>query len=351
MKLHYILVPALLGLGLAGCGGKDAVAGMEPSRAARSGCEWVAAGDDALGVKFLVESCGGKRPSVARKANVIQIGEGGARIEVYGKLFAQPAIGAIKEQFLSRLSPEEFKGCIVTPQPENLKAPKGMSVFAIVPSPDYLAAAKARRDADPAAMICGDHGQGPVQSFFLAEQANAGGRLLYVFAGGEDSGLDPLSVRLETDKAMSAKLEQLSAENLETAELAAFALESDLKRYQETSGQFTEGDRESSYSVFSKDSQPVVVVEQAKISDKLDAGIRSYYRGGKLLLIRANELATPSGASKTQDVIWKRIAFGPDGNPIGVRAVVNGVALELSEAQITELVNAAATVVQKAAKK
>lgn len=351
MKLQIILIPALLGLGLAGCGSKSGVAGMEPSRAAKSGCEWVAAGDDALGVKFLVQNCGGKRPSVVRKANVIEIGEGGARIEVYGKHFAQPAIGAIKEQFLSRLSPEEFKGCIVTPQPENLKAPTGMNVFAIVPSPDYLMAAKARRDADPAAMICGDHGQGPVQGFFLAEQANAGGRLLYVFTGGEDAGFDPLSVRLEPDKSMSAKLEQLSVENLETAELVAFALESDLKRYQETSGQFTEGDRESSYMVFSKDSQPVVVVEQAKTGDKFDAGIRSYYRGGKLFLIRANELATPSGLAKTQDVIWKRIAFGPGGKPVGSRSVVNGIALELSEGQIAELVNAASAVVQKAVKK
>ncbi|MBE0660192.1 MAG: hypothetical protein IH602_21040 [Bryobacteraceae bacterium] len=350
MKLHIILIPALLGLGLAGCGSKSGVAGMEPSRAAKSGCEWVAAGDDALGVKFLVENCGGKRPSITRKANVIQIGDGGARIEVYGKLFAQPAIGAIKEQFLSRLSPEEFKGCIVTPQPENLKAPKGMNVFAIVPSPDYLMAAKAKRDADPAAMICGDHGQGPVQSFFLAEQANAGGRLLHVFAGGEDAGFDALSARLETDKAMSAKLEQLPVENLETAELAAFALESDLKRFQEAGGQWIEGERESSYSVFSKDSQPVVVVEQAKVSDKVDAGIRSYYRGGKLFLIRANELATRSGISKSQDVIWKRIAFGADGKVMGSRAVVNGVAMELSQQQIDEAVKAASAVVEKAAK-
>jgi hypothetical protein len=351
MKLQILLIPALLGLGLTGCGGKDAVAGIEPSRAAKSGCEWVAAGDDALGVKFLVESCGGKRPAVTRRANLIEIGEGGARIEVFGKHFAQPAIGAIKEQFVSRLSAEEFKGCIVTPQPENLKAPKGMNVFAIVPGPDYLAAAKARRDADATAMICGDHGQGPVQSFFLAEQGTAGGRLLYVFAGGEDAGFDALSVRLETDKAMSAKLEQLPVENLETAELAAFALESDLKRFQEAGGQWNEGERESSYTIFSEDSQPVVVVEQVKISDRIDAGIRSYYRGGKLFLIRANELATPSGAAKSQDVIWKRIAFGADGKVLGSRAVVNGVAMELSQQQIDEAVKMASAVVEKAAKK
>lgn len=351
MQMRYILVPALLGLGLAGCGNKGAVAGIEPSRAAKPGCEWVAAGDETLGVKFLVESCGGERPAVTRKANVIEIGEGGARIEVVGKLFAQPAIGAIKEHFISRLSEKEFSGCIVTPKPENVKAPKGMEVFGIVPGPDYLAAAKAKRDADATALICGDHGQGPVQGFFLADQAAAGGRLLYVFAGGEGAGFDPLSVRLEPDKAMSAKLEQLAVEDLATAELAAFALESDLKRFDEAKGQFSQGERESSYTVFSKDARPVVAVEQAKIGDRIDTGVRSYYRDGKLFLIRENELATPSGMAKSQDVIWKRIAFAADGKVLGSRAVVNGVEMKLPEEQIKEATQAAAAVIEKAVKK
>lgn len=344
-----MLVTLALSVATTGCGTS---AKVEPSRKARSGCQWVGSGDPSLGVNFLVEECGGKRPAVSRKANVIEIGEGGARIEVYGKHFAQPAITAIKEHFISRLSEQEFAGCIVTAKPENVKAPAGMNVFAIVPGPDYRAAAKAKRDADPTAMVCGDHGQGPVQGLFMADQGNAGGRLLYVFAGGEESGLDVLSVRLESDKSMQEKLEKLTPENLATAELLAFALESDLKRFKEAKGQYAEGDKESSYTVFSKDGQPVVAVEQVRISDKSDSAVRSYFTGGRLFLVRENQLLTARGGmAKTQDVIWKRIAFGADGKVMEARKVVQGVAataLEPNEAE--EAATSAAALVKRAVK-
>jgi hypothetical protein len=110
------------------------------------------------------------------KANVIEIGTSGARIEVYGKHFAQPAVAAIKEQFLSRLSEKELAGCIVKARPDGVKIPQSMQSFAIVPGPDYMAAAKIKRDADPNAVVCGDHGQGPWQGFFRASRAS-GGRL------------------------------------------------------------------------------------------------------------------------------------------------------------------------------
>lgn len=348
MKLHLILMTLALSVAATGC---KSGAKVEPSRGARSGCQWVASGEAALGVTFLVEECGGKRPAVSRKANVIEIGEGGARIEVYGKHFAQPAITAIKEHFVSRLSEQEFAGCIVTAKPENVKAPVGMNLFAIVPGPDYLAAAKAKRDADPAAMVCGDHGQGPVQGLFMADQANAGGRLLYVFAGGAESGLDVLSVRLESDKSMVEKLEKLTPENLATAELLAFALESDLKRFKEAKGQYAEGDKESSYTLFSRDGQPVVAVEQVRISDKSDSAVRSYFTGGRLFLVRQNELLnTRGGIARSQDVVWKRIAFGADGKVLEARKVVQGVAAALEPAEVEEAAKAAAGLVKRAAK-
>ncbi len=348
MKLHLMLITMALSVAATGC---KTSAKVEPSRKARAGCQWVASGEAALGVNFLVEECGGKRPVVARKANVIEIGEGGARIEVYGKHFAQPPITAIKEHFISRLSEQEFGGCIVTAKPEQVKAPEGMGVFAIVPGPDYRAAAKAKRDADPAATICGDHGQGPALGFFMGGQTGAGGRLLYVFAGGEESGLDPLSVRLESDKSMAEKLEKLAPENLATAEMLAFALESDLKRYKEVKGQYAEGDRESSYMMFSKDGQPVVAVEQVKLGDKSDSELRSYFTGGRLFLIRENQLFTSRGGnSKSQDVIWKRMAFGAGGKLLEARKVVRGMAGALEPNEAEDAAKAAEGLVKRAVK-
>ncbi len=348
MKLHLLLITMALGVAATGC---KTSAKVEPSRKARAGCQWVASGEAALGVNFLVEECGGKRPAVVRKANLIEIGEGGARIEVHGKHFAQPAITAIKEHFVSRLSEQEFAGCIVTAKPEQVKAPQGMQVFAIVPGPDYLAAAKAKRDADPAAMICGDHGQGPVAGFFMADQASAGGRLLYVFAGGEESAFDPMSVRLESDKSMAERLENLAPENLATAEMLAFALESDLKRYKEAKGQSTEGEKETSFTVFSKDGQPVVVVEQVKLGDKSDSGVRSYFTGGRLFLVRENQLVTSRGGlAKSQDVIWKRMSYGADGKLREARKVVNGVAGALDPNEAEDAAKAADGLVKRAVK-
>jgi len=339
MKLQTIILTTAMAAALTGCNRDSGVMEMKPSRAAQSGCQWVESGDTALGVKFLVEDCGGKRPTVARKANVIEIGTSGARVEVYGKHFAQPAVAAIKEQFLSRLSEKELAGCIVKARPDGVKIPQSMQAFAIVPGPDYMAAAKTKRDADPNAVVCGDHGQGPWQGFFLGEQGTSGGRLVYVRSGGQDA-FDATSVRLETDKSMSAKLESLAPENLATAELLAFALESDLKRYKESRGQFTEGESESSFIVFSKDGAPVVLAGQYKKSDTTDGAVRAYFTGGRLFLIRENLLTTTGGISRSQVVIWKRMAFDTGGKLIESRKVVDGGAAELLPGEVDESVKA-----------
>jgi hypothetical protein len=340
MKLQTIILTSAMAAAMTGCNRDSGVMEMTPSRSAQSGCQWVESGDTALGVKFLVEECGGKRPPVVRKANVVEIGESGARIEVYGKHFAQPAVAAIKEQFLSRLSEKELAGCIVKARPDGVKIPQSMQSFAIVPGPDYMAAAKARRDADPNAFICGDHGQGPVQGFFLGEQGTSGGRLAYVSAGSGNSGFDPMSVRFETDKAMAERLEKLAPENLATAELLAFALESDLKRYKESRGQFTEGESESSFIVFSKNGAPAVLVGQFKVSDKTDGAVRAYFKDGRLFLVRESLLATAGGISRSQVVIWKRMAFDTGGKLIESRKVVDGDAAELLPGEVEESVKA-----------
>lgn len=351
MKLQTIILTVALATALTSCKQDSGITEMKPSRAARSGCQWVESGDPALGVKFLVEECGGKRPTVARKANTIEIGQGGARIEIYGKHFAQPAAAAIKEQFLSKLTGQELDGCMVKAKPEGVKIPQGMQALAIVPGPDYAAAAKAKRDADPNAVICGDHGQGAAPGFFLAEQGTSGGRLAYVRSGAKDEQFDAMSVRFETDKAMEARLEALQPENLATAELLAFALESDLKRFQETRGQFNEGERESSYIVFGKDGAPVVLAGQYKISDKTDASVRAYFTGGRLFLVRENLLMTPSGSARRQDVVWKRMAFDASGKLIEARKVANGASVELAAGEADDSAAAVATMLKRAAKK
>ena len=165
--------------------------------------------------------------------------------------------------------------------------------------------------------------------------------MLYVFAGGEESGLDVLSVRLESDKSMVEKLEKLTPENLATAELLAFALESDLKRFKEAKGQYSEGDKESSYTVFSRDGRPVVAVEQVKISDKSDSAVRSYFTGGRLFLVRENELLNARGGMAK---------FGPDGKVMEARKVVQGVAAALEPNEAEEAAKAAAALVKRAAK-
>lgn len=340
MRLQSIVLTGLMCAAMTGCNRDSGVSEMKPSRAAQSGCQWVEGGDSALGVKFLIEDCGGKRPAVARKANLIEIGTSGARIEVYGKHFAQPAVAAIKEQFLSRLSPKELALCIVKPRPEGVQIPQAMQAFTIIPGPDYEAEAKAKRDADPNAQVCGDHGQGPVQGFFLAEQGTSGGRLAYVSAGSGNTGFDQMSVRFETDKAMAGRLESLAPENLATAELLAFTIESDLKRFKESRGQLTEGETESSFVLFSKDGTPVVLVGQFKVSDRTDGAVRAYFNDGRLFLIRENLLATPGGAARSQIVIWKRLAFDANGTVIESRKVVDGGAAQLLPGEVEESVKA-----------
>jgi len=348
MKLQKIILTGLLCAALTGCNRDSGVTEMKPSRAAQSGCQWVEGGDSALGVKFLIEDCGGKRPAVTRKANVIEIGPSGARIEVYGKHFAQPAVAAIKEQFLSRLSPKERTLCIVKARPEGVTIPQAMQAFAIVPGPDYEAEAKARRDADPNAEVCGDHGQGPVQGFFLGEQGTSGGRLAYVRAGSGNTGFDPMSVRFETDKAMAGRLETLAPENLATAELLAFTLEADLKRYKESRGQFTEGETETSFVLFSKDGAPAVLVGQFKVVDTTDGALRAYFSDGRLFLIRESLLATPDAAARRQTVTWKRLAFDGGGKLIDARKVVDGAAAELLSGEAEASVKAVEAMLKRA---
>jgi hypothetical protein len=304
---------------------------LEPARQARAGCSWQEFRADSLGVRMLVEQCAQPSAAFRVQANtIVMTPTGGAPVplvEVFAKRDAQPATAAIREQFVSRLDDGPRRGCIVKFPVARIKpAPKGVETYEIAPGPDYAPKAKGP-------LPCGEYGAAETLTFFLGQRQDAPGRFVFVHADVQPPAFDPLSVRLVPENVVAPRLLDLPIENLPTAELAALAMERDLKRYRETQSQFRSDDADITLTAFLDSGAPAILVEHRELGDLGSSSVRYYFRQGALFLVRDNGLRVPDkGMANANSVLLTRLAFAPGGKLLEGRKVIDGAAQPIDTA-------------------
>lgn len=358
MKVLIMAVCAVLACGCSakrGQGGEAVVA--KPSRAASAGCEWTTLEAKAAGISLLVEKCQQARYSFEATAAGVSMKSlpDGALVPivtVLSKRMIQPVRGAIRDQFVNGLSDKQRMGCSV--EPVKRAEIEGVEQLEIRPAGSYVREADELRVRDAAFRPCGEYGEGDGVIFYVSQPEVTRTRFAMVHARREGGPWDELSVRFLKDDVADAALQGVPVTNLAVAERLAGAMEAKIDGYQKKTGQTVVGDTNATWTAFLENGKPVMIVEVQDAGDAGSGSLRYFFRDGKLFFHRQSLLrpqartAQTKGGHGAMDSWLVAMAFGGNGKLLEGRLSVNGQAVDVREADVTDAQARANALVKRA---